>query len=151
MQLITSSWQDWMKYAHSDPHVLSTRNLIDTDSKAYSLLLCWNPVKESPIHDQPSDGSWVKLSKGLFKRYRQLGKSKDSSLYCYQESTARAGDVTYIDDTQSFHKVGNPVSHISATLHLYSPPALQCKTWPTESGMPLDACMKNYSEYSRKI
>ena len=143
-------------YAHSDPTLLYTRNLIDTDNETYSLLLlCWNPGKESPIHDHPSDGCWVKVMQGAIResRYRQpvVGETKNSPLYCYQESTARTGEVTYIDDTQGFHKVGNPDSYISATLHLYSPPALQCKTWPTACEMPRDVRMKNYSEYGRKI
>lgn len=53
-------------------------------------------------------------------RYRRFRNGSDE-LYCYQDVTL-TGDVTCIDDTQGHHKVGNPGSHISATLHLYSPP-----------------------------
>lgn len=52
---------DVAPYAFWDPDKLYTRNLVATDSKNYTiLLLCWNPGKESPIHDHPCEGCWVK-------------------------------------------------------------------------------------------
>ena len=45
---------EWKKYALFDPMKNYTRNLIATDDETYTLLLlCWNPSKESPIHDHP--------------------------------------------------------------------------------------------------
>jgi len=47
---------EWRKYALFDPMKNYTRNLIATDNETFTLLLlCWNPSKESPIHDHP----WV--------------------------------------------------------------------------------------------
>ena len=44
----------WRKYALFEPMKNYTRNLIATDDETYTLLLlCWNPDKESPIHDHP--------------------------------------------------------------------------------------------------
>ncbi len=44
----------WRKYALFEPMKNYTRNLIATDDETYTLLLlCWNPGKESPIHDHP--------------------------------------------------------------------------------------------------
>ena len=45
---------EWRKYALFDPMKNYTRNLIATDDETFTLLLlCWNPSKESPIHDHP--------------------------------------------------------------------------------------------------
>lgn len=53
------------KYAFWDPSKLYTRNLVATDGKNYTvLLLCWNPGRESPIHDHPCEGCWVKTVSG---------------------------------------------------------------------------------------
>ena len=141
-------------FAHTDKSLLYTRNLIDTDHETYSLLLlCWNPGKESPIHDHPRDGCWVKVITGAIQecRYRKVGNDEDAPLHCYQNSIARKGNVTYIDDSQGLHKVGNPTSEIAITLHLYSPPAQYCKTWSSEISLPEESLMENYSEYGSII
>jgi hypothetical protein len=45
---------EWRKYALFDSSKHYTRNLIATDDETFTLLLlCWNPAKESPIHDHP--------------------------------------------------------------------------------------------------
>lgn len=52
---------DVAPYAFWDPDKLYTRNLMASDGKNFTiLLLCWNPGKESPIHDHPCEGCWVK-------------------------------------------------------------------------------------------
>jgi cysteine dioxygenase len=156
-QLDTSSWNKawWSRYVHTDPSALYTRNLIDTDHETYSLLLlCWNPGKESVIHDHPGDGCWVKVLDGSIRecRYRQLEDDRDDSpLYCYQDVTVGTDTVTYIDDSEGYHKIGNPEQRVAATLHLYSPPVQQCWTWKTELDLPEIACMTNYSEFGHKL
>mmetsp|Transcript_16702 Transcript_16702/g.30240 ORF Transcript_16702/g.30240 Transcript_16702/m.30240 type:complete len:212 (+) Transcript_16702:91-726(+) len=45
---------EWKKYAMFESKKNYTRNLIATDDETFTLLLlCWNPGKESPIHDHP--------------------------------------------------------------------------------------------------
>ena len=150
--------QAWIPYAHTDPSALYTRNLVDTDHETYSLLLlCWNPGKESPIHDHPGDGCWLQVLDGTIRecRYRHTvgnGRGKDAPLYCYEETTASQGDTMYIDDSQGLHKIGNPQQHqVAITLHLYSPPVQKCLTWKTELDRPQEAKMINYSEYGYKV
>lgn len=165
-QLDTSNWQDSLrKYLHTDPSRLYTRNLIDTDHETYTLLLlCWNPGKESCIHDHPSDGCWVKILQGMVRecRYRHMGdnssssinqedKENDGPLYCYQDQTAHDGEIMYMEDSLGYHKIGNPGHCVAATLHLYSPPFHQCKTWASECDAPQDTPMSNYSEYGHKL
>ena len=84
-------------------------------------------------------------------RYRHLGVTDSSPLYCFQETVARKGTVTYIDDSQGYHKVGNPENQVATTLHLYSPPIQRCKIWTNEVDAPQEAYMSNYSEFGCKL
>ena len=61
----------WQKYAIFDDEKPYTRNLISTDGETYTLLLlCWNPQKESPIHDHPCDGCWLQVVQGGIREDR---------------------------------------------------------------------------------
>ena len=71
------SCEFWKQYAHSDPMKNYTRNLIATDDETFTLLLlCWNPGKESPIHDHPCDGCWVRVCQGKIQETRYEIDSK---------------------------------------------------------------------------
>jgi cysteine dioxygenase len=51
------------KYTFWDIEKAYTRNLVHTDGKHYTLLLlCWNPGRESSIHNHPCDGCFVKVT-----------------------------------------------------------------------------------------
>lgn len=65
------------RFAHVDPSKNYTRNLVATDDKHYTLLLlCWNPGKESPVHDHPCDGCWMDVIQGSIQecRYEKRGE-----------------------------------------------------------------------------
>lgn len=62
---------EWNKYSLFDTTKNYTRNLIATDNETYTLLLlCWNPNKESPIHDHPCDGCWLRVCQGKIQETR---------------------------------------------------------------------------------
>jgi len=68
-------------YALSEPNTNYTRNLVATDNETYTLLLlCWNPGKQSPIHDHPCDGCWVRVCQGSVKETRYQLSTEDNSL-----------------------------------------------------------------------
>lgn len=57
--------EEMNKYTYWDSGRPYTRNLICTDNKNYTLLLlCWNPQRESKIHNHPCDGCYVKCVRG---------------------------------------------------------------------------------------
>ena len=59
------------EYALLEPNKNYTRNLVATDDETYDLLLlCWNPGKQSPIHDHPCDGCRVRVCKGNVEETR---------------------------------------------------------------------------------
>ena len=158
---------DLSEYAFFDTTRRYTRNLISTDHQTYTLLLlCWNPYQESPIHNHPCDGCFLRVIQGQIRecRYREATSAtgalsslvyheststhqNESSatnqttrtlLECTHDSIFEAGQLTFIDDTQGYHKVG-PVGKTPAiTLHLYTPPFQECRTWadPPSSDEP---------------
>lgn len=139
---------EWEPYAFFDSSKPYTRNLIATDNETYTLLLlCWNPNEESPIHDHPCDGCWLKVLQGNVRECRY-----DENLCCTADDIFQQGELTYITDSLGYHKVGNPTRTPSVSLHLYSPPFSRCRVWRDASkrmASSVDFC--NYSEYGHLV
>jgi cysteine dioxygenase len=140
------------EYALSDPMKNYTRNLVATDNETFTLLLlCWNPGKQSPIHDHPCDGCWVRVCKGMVKETRYVISEESDCLDVTSVATYKdSKEVSYINDFMGYHKVENPSSSFHAhTLHLYCPPFKKCKIWPDpkQASRTSRVCMCNYSEY----
>ena len=116
----------WRPYAFFDSSRSYTRNLIATDDETYSLLLlCWNPQKESLIHDHPGEGCWLKVLQGSIQESRY-----SDTLECQSEEIFTEGQVGWITDALGYHKIGNPsMDQPAVTIHLYAPPTRQCRTW----------------------
>ncbi|KAL7479479.1 hypothetical protein ACHAWX_000143, partial [Stephanocyclus meneghinianus] len=73
---------EFKEYALADPLKNYTRNLVATDNETFTLLLiCWNPCKESPIHDHPCDGCWVRVCQGKIEETRYKKNEEMDSLY----------------------------------------------------------------------
>ena len=133
----------WKKYSLFDSNKPYTRNLISTDHETYTLLLlCWNPEKESPIHDHPCDGCWLQVLQGGIRENRY-----DTALKCISQIDYHEGQLSYITDNVGYHKVGNPTQRPSVTLHLYAPPFETCQCWHSEQAIPTQGKNINHSEY----
>lgn len=75
------------------------------------------------------------------------------SLVCTQDTTVSAPAVVFIQDSQGYHKVGNPsMTEPAVTLHLYSPPFQKCKIWldQNDSSRPSTSHVCYYSEYGER-
>jgi cysteine dioxygenase len=143
------SENEWKDYAMFDETQAYTRNLIATDNETYTLLLlCWNPGKESPIHDHPCDGCWLKVFRGSVQECRY-----DSNLQCVSDETFHEGQLGYIYDSMGYHKVGNPSKFEGAiTLHLYAPPILRCRVWRSEDPKSEEISKSiNFSEFGKIV
>ena len=139
--------EDMHRYAFIDFDQKYTRNLISTDNELYTLLLlCWSPGQASPIHDHPCDGCWMRVVHGQVceSRYKEVkhdsfSSDDDSSstnwnttispLKCTHSETYTQGQVAFINDSIGFHKISNPTSELTMSLHLYCPPFGECRTW----------------------
>jgi len=145
---------EWERFSFFDSSKNYTRNLIATDGETFTLLLlCWNPGKESPIHDHPCDGCWMNVCEGSIEECRYSNEDGTDRLQCYSDKTYREGQLAFIEDSMGYHKVGNPSSTVPAvTMHLYSPPFQACKIWldPDHASRPSRSCVCYYSEYGKK-
>lgn len=85
------------------------------------IMLVWNGGKESPIHDHPCDGCWVRVLEGNVKE-TVYDKKEDGTLEQTSENLYHEGEITWMHDIKGFHKIGNPGTESSVTMHVYSPP-----------------------------
>lgn len=71
LESVNLSTDEVNKFTFWDMEKPYTRNLISTDNINYTLLLlCWNPGKESKIHNHPCDGCFVKTIRGCIRETR---------------------------------------------------------------------------------
>lgn len=132
--LYDSNLRDLLPYTFIELNKNYTRNLISTDYNNYTLILiCWNPKRESPIHNHPCQGCWFRIIKGNIYEKLFTITPKDNYLSIVEEKHYKEGDVSFIDDTIALHKVGNLTDEIAMTLHLYMPPIDNCKIWFDEN------------------
>mmetsp|Transcript_21513 Transcript_21513/g.30765 ORF Transcript_21513/g.30765 Transcript_21513/m.30765 type:complete len:235 (-) Transcript_21513:16-720(-) len=147
---------EWRKYAFFDGKKNYTRNLIATDDETFTLLLlCWNAGRESPIHDHPCDGCWVRLCQGRIRETRYECNDETDTMEVTSDMILEDNAPTFISDIQGYHKVGNPDPTLPAVaLHLYCPPFQRCKIWMKDCNdvlMASSVCMCYYSEYGVKV
>eukprot|EP00048_Salpingoeca_helianthica_P016322 m.231681 g.231681 ORF g.231681 m.231681 type:complete len:264 (-) comp18444_c0_seq1:29-820(-) len=151
---------EWQKYLHfSEVHY--TRNLIYSCDDFELLVLCWGPGHASRIHNHDKSHCWLSVLSGLVSEqlYQPAYIQSDATLVLrseaentvatggqatndcpllllLKEAIRREGDVGYINDTLSLHRVANcaissrdatpedqpQLTPGSVTLHLYAPP-----------------------------
>ncbi|CAM9827728.1 unnamed protein product, partial [Ectocarpus fasciculatus] len=122
------SKEDLSRYLFWDFSLPYSRNRIAMDGKHYELLaLCWNPGRESRIHNHPGDGCFVKIISGSV-RETVYDVPNEAAPTFQSESILLPGSVCYMDDSLGLHRLGNPSKTEGAvTLHLYTPPVARCK------------------------
>jgi predicted metal-dependent enzyme (double-stranded beta helix superfamily) len=128
LRRVDLSTNELNKYTFWDSEKSYTRNLVATDDRHYTLLLlCWNPGKESKVHNHPCDGCYVKTVRGCI-RESQYGVRENQEVYPTKVRFFNEGQISYIDDSMGLHKIGNPFRDSgSVSLHLYTPPFSSCK------------------------
>jgi len=134
---------EWEKFALFSPEHY-TRNLVATKDFTYDLLiLCWQPGQKSAVHDHRESGCWMRMLTGELTetRYKVSSDSKDKFTDCEEGSfleehlvqissrTYRSPDVFYINNNLGLHSVCNPGKEQAISLHLYSPPIMDCEVW----------------------
>ncbi|KXN67007.1 cysteine dioxygenase [Conidiobolus coronatus NRRL 28638] len=158
MEEYQSNADDWERYAFLDKNRY-TRNLIDDGNGEYNLiLLVWGQNQSSSIHNHAGSHCIMKVLDGevvesLYDCPSKDEHPKDSEMNLTRELVFGPNQVTYIHDKIGLHKVSNPSSSRPAfSLHLYSPPILEAKSYNKETGESVTACqMKFYSKYGTKV
>ena len=67
LESIEITEMDYLPFKFSDSQKLYTRNLVMETDLFSLIVLVWNPDKESPIHDHPCEGCWVRVLEGNVK------------------------------------------------------------------------------------
>lgn len=123
------------KYVFIDNDIPYTRNMVFSDGKNFTLILmCWNPKKESKIHDHPCDGCFVKTLRGGVKESRyhmeevigENGEKTKKMMFDFEYTTS-PNEVNYMDNNLGYHKIGCATEEVAMSLHLYTPPFQTCK------------------------
>lgn len=149
-----SNPKDWRKYAKFDPHRY-TRNLIDEGNGKYNLmLLCWNESQGSSIHDHADAHCFVKVLNGELMETRFSWPSESDPEQGMDEignDVYQKDGVTYMCDEIGLHRMENP-SHTEGaiTMHLYSPPFMECQTFDEKTGHRNKARMTFWSKYGKR-
>ncbi len=145
MKSYISNELHWERYALGDKSRAYTRNLVDdVNGNANLLVLVWNPLKSSPVHDHSNAHCVMKILKGRLeeiqydwpegaKPMRPCPATQEDldphPTHCAQTLKVRKktvygrDEVTYISDTIGLHRIGNPdPNEVAISLHLYTPP-----------------------------
>ena len=93
------------RYSHFAQSKTCARNLIAGDDTFSLLLLCWTRGKESPIHDHPSAGCFMRVVSGAVTETLFARDEARNALVELRGHTARAGDVLFVNDSLGFHKI----------------------------------------------
>ena len=144
------------RYSHFAQSKTCARNLIAGDETFSLLLLCWTRGKESPIHDHPSAGCFMRVVSGAVTETLFARDEARNALVELRGHTAHAGDVLFVNDSLGFHKIscssgdeggaeGDGEGGVedgsgkgAVTLHLYVPPFSSCRAW-SSADQSLDA------------
>jgi predicted metal-dependent enzyme (double-stranded beta helix superfamily) len=111
---------DWRPYAQfSDAGYM--RHLIYRHELFEILLLCWNPMQSTALHDHPEQGCVLKVLQGtLWEEKYKIGIHEP-----FQTASLEAGSVGFMDNTMGIHRVTNKGELPAVSLHVYAPAGYQ--------------------------
>ena len=116
--------KDWKKYiVNTEDNYY--KNLIYNNDDYEMFVVSWMPNKNSTIHDHSKNGCVFKILKGsLIEERYEL-----NSIKYLGEDKFKQGDISFISNDMSLHKVKNNNDFITTSLHIYSPPKYQIKSY----------------------
>ena len=97
------------KFTFWDADKPYTRNLAFTDNKHYTILiLCWNPGKESKIHNHPCDACYIKTLRGCLRESLFSVDTSNNTMAPIGVRFYTESQVSFMTDDIGLHKIGNP-------------------------------------------
>jgi cysteine dioxygenase len=123
---ILNSYQckDWVNYEFYDIDKYK-KNLVYRNEDFEIFVVCWSQKQGTVIHDHADNGCILKVLQGELIEYKYDPKS----LKLKESYNLPTGSVSYIDNNCSYHKIINNSSINTVSLHIYSPPNYQGKTY----------------------
>lgn len=119
------SYQSWSDKKY-------TRNCLYKDSNFELLLLCWEKGQQTPIHGHNGENCWVFLLEGSMEEVF-FSMDDANNLSAYSSQIVVANQITFMNDSQGFHKLKNDSKGRSVSLHLYAKPIENCQSFDEES------------------
>jgi len=125
--------RDWREFAHFKGECYA-RNLVSASELFELLVICWQPGQVSPIHDHQGQNCWMAVLDGQIReRLYHLPPQQKGPLVAGHARVLEAGSVAYIHDDIALHDIGS-LDRPGITLHLYSRPIRECRTFDAETG-----------------
>eukprot|EP01098_Paradermamoeba_levis_P006953 TRINITY_DN2886_c0_g2_i1.p1 TRINITY_DN2886_c0_g2~~TRINITY_DN2886_c0_g2_i1.p1 ORF type:complete len:818 (-),score=190.86 TRINITY_DN2886_c0_g2_i1:222-2675(-) len=154
IKLIMKSFQlnpkEWGQYVTFDEGHY-TRSLVSTDDSNFSLILiAWTEGQQSPIHDHHHSRTWIKVLEGELEETTYVNLNSQNSqrgLLKVLETNPLATDAVIYRDHNCIHKNESKAPK-AVTLHLYSPPCLECCSYNLATGekrrIPVESIFKAF-------
>eukprot|EP00834_Sanchytrium_tribonematis_P007741 NODE_752_length_4215_cov_0.325559.p4 type:complete len:210 gc:universal NODE_752_length_4215_cov_0.325559:1369-740(-) len=133
--LYKSLKMDWASYIQFNPYKY-TRHLVYGNANYTILVLCWGPNQKSPIHDHGNSHCFMKILQGELHEIQYNG-----DLQVKQHQILLENDLAYIQ-TSGIHQVGNHSNENAVSLHIYSPPLKEYKTFSSHLKKSFAICRK---------
>jgi cysteine dioxygenase len=125
--------RDWREFAlfHDECYA---RNLVSASELFELLVICWQPGQQSPVHDHQGQNCWMAVLDGeVRERLYHLPLAQKGPLVAGRSRVLEAGSVAYIHDDIALHDIGS-LDRPGITLHLYSRPIRECRTFDPATG-----------------
>ena len=93
-----------------------TKNLLYRSDLFEIYVICWNPNKNTPIHNHPENGCLMKILNGVLVEYeynKQLNLTKKNIIL--------EDDVKYIDNVIGYHQIFNDSKENYINTYLFAP------------------------------
>lgn len=137
---------DWRAYAHFAPKCY-TRNLVGKTERYELLVLCWDALQSSPIHDHAGQNCWMAVLDGRIEEVQyawpdagHVGPLREQCARTYE-----AGKVAYIHDDIALHLVRPADGRRGISLHLYARPIATCNAYDEATGRMLPRVLTYHS------
>lgn len=109
-------WKDYINISNNNNNVKYNKVYIYNSDIFELSIITWLPFITSPIHNHAKNGCLIKILDGEL-----IEEQFSYELVKTKENKTEKGEFSYIDNTIGLHKVSNPNSSITVSLHLYSP------------------------------
>ena len=139
LERMTFDKDSWARYIHFGDSTYS-RNLVAFEGRFSIILNCWRRGQCTPEHDHSSAGgstAWIKVLSGSLVLTRYGGNGGLSPRSVASNQTLGEGSVgCHLADELGMHMITNRDSEVAISLHVFSPPMLNC------CGNPVVLCQR---------
>jgi cysteine dioxygenase len=120
--------EDWRKYVDFDPESYH-RVIFNSYSNSIFefILICWDVGQTSPIHDHPESGCLLKILQGGLKE--ELYRNIEDEPMAIVDTMLSEGSVSYRESNRILHRIDNSSGLPTVSLHIYSPPNYECRSY----------------------